>query len=142
MEDAIVQLVSSTPLAVSCLVVLERKPFLINAIIVLTGTKFETSKPMWLLGTKQNEGAAAFSRTFVESSVESPEIRNKLTPKDAFGCKRILVLDNYLPIFNQKNVELITEKPIRITETGVVSEDGREREVDVILNGTGILDNA
>jgi cation diffusion facilitator CzcD-associated flavoprotein CzcO len=92
---------------------------------------------MWLLGTQQNNGAAAFSHAFLEKSVESPEIREKLTPKDPFGCKRILVLDDYLTIFNKKNVELITEKPVRITKTGIVSDDGKEREVDVILNGTG-----
>lgn len=92
---------------------------------------------MWLLGTKENEGAAAYSRAFLEKQVKSAAIREKLTPKDAFGCKRILVLDDYLTIFNQNNVELITEKPIRFTEKGVMSEDGKEREVDVILNGTG-----
>lgn len=95
---------------------------------------------MWLLGTKQNDGAAAFSRAFLESQVKSPEVRAKLTSKDPFGCKRILVLDDYLPIFNQKNVELVTEKPVQITEHGVVSEDGKERIVDVILNGTGNSD--
>jgi cation diffusion facilitator CzcD-associated flavoprotein CzcO len=103
----------------------------------LTKLKFETSKPMWLLGTQQNNGAAAYSAAFLEKQVESPEIREKLTPKDPFGCKRILVLDDYLTIFNKKNVELITEKPVRITKTGIVSDDGKEREVDVILNGTG-----
>jgi cation diffusion facilitator CzcD-associated flavoprotein CzcO len=92
---------------------------------------------MWLLGTKQNEGAAAFSRAFLESQVSSPELREKLTPKDPFGCKRVLFLDDYFPIFTKKNVELITEKPIRFTETGIISEDGKSREVDVILNGTG-----
>jgi len=93
---------------------------------------------MWLLGTNENEGAAAYSQAFLESQVESPEVREKLRPKDAFGCKRILVLDNWLSMFNQKNVELITQKPVQFTEKGIISEDGIEREVDVILNGTGI----
>lgn len=93
---------------------------------------------MWLLGTKQNENAAAYSRSFLESQVKSPEVRRKLTPNDPFGCKRILVLDDYLPLFEKQNVELITEKSVRFTETGVISDDGKVREVDVILNGTGI----
>lgn len=92
---------------------------------------------MWLTGTKENDGAAALCRAFLESQVESPELREKLMPKDPFGCKRILVLDNWLSMFNQKNVELITEKPIQITKNGIISEDGKERKVDVILNGTG-----
>lgn len=93
---------------------------------------------MWLIGTNENQCAAAVSREFLESQVKSPEIRKKLTPKDPFGCKRILVLDNWLLMFNQKNVELVTEKPVQITEKGVISDDGIEREVDVILNGTGM----
>lgn len=105
--------------------------------MLLIKYKFESSKPMWLLGTNENKGAAAFSRAFLESQVESPEVRRKLTPKDAFGCKRILVLDNWLSMFNKSNVELVTEKPVQFTEKGVVSEDGIEREVDVIINGTG-----
>jgi len=138
MEEAAIHMVPSTSLGISFVVVSEcATPSPLRMRLVLIKFKVESSKPMWLLGTRENDGAAAFSRAFLESQVESPEIRQKLTPKDAFGCKRILVLDNWLSMFNQTNVELITEKPVQITEHGIISEDGIEREVDVILNGTG-----
>ncbi|OCK75222.1 FAD/NAD(P)-binding domain-containing protein [Lepidopterella palustris CBS 459.81] len=125
---------------------------------------FESSKPMWLSGTKRHAKAQAFALQNLESQVKDPITREKLRPRNEFGCKRILVLDDWYPIFNRPNVELITDKPIRITEHGIISkppdqlpgeelagqpvgsydlrnEDPnakeQEREIDVLLWGTG-----
>ncbi len=69
--------------------------------------------------------------------IEDPELRRKLTPDHPWGCKRPLLSNNYLPTFNRSNVELIVDPIERITNRGVVTADGTEREVDVIVLATG-----
>lgn len=69
--------------------------------------------------------------------VEDPEIRAKLTPDHPFGAKRPLQSSVYFQSFNRSNVELVTDEIERITPTGVITTDGREREVDTIVMATG-----
>lgn len=77
---------------------------------------------MWLSYTKEQAESSAYALSHLQNQVRDPIIREKLTPTHQFGCKRILVLDDWYPIFNQPNVKLITEKPVRITEDGIISK--------------------
>jgi len=58
----------------------------------------------------------------LETQVKDPVLREKLRPSGRFGCKRPLFLDDYYPALCQPNVELVTDPPIEITETGIVSK--------------------
>ena len=69
--------------------------------------------------------------------VRDPEVRRKLTPTVPWGCHRPLSSNDYYPIFNEQNVELVTEPIVRITTTGVVTADGVTRELDTLILGTG-----
>jgi len=69
--------------------------------------------------------------------VEDPEIRKKLVPDHPMGAKRPLASSKYLPTFNRRNVELVTEKIERVTPSGVVTVDGTTRAVDTIVLATG-----
>ena len=71
------------------------------------------------------------------NGVNDPEARRKLTPNHPFGCKRPLFSDLYYPMFNRDNVNLITDDIERISESGIVTTDGGEREVDTIIYSTG-----
>jgi cyclohexanone monooxygenase len=73
----------------------------------------------------------------LERSVFDPEMRARLTPDFPVGCKRILMSNDYLPIFNRANVELVTEPIDRITPHGIVTRDGHERKLDALIFGTG-----
>ncbi len=71
------------------------------------------------------------------------ELRKRVTPDYRLGCKRVLLSDDYYPALTRPNVELVTD-PIRaITSTGVVIENGIERNVDVLIFATGfhVTDN-
>ena len=76
-------------------------------------------------------------KAFLRSQVSDPETRRKLTPDYDFGCKRPSISNHYLRAFDRDNVELITDPIERITERGVRTADGREREVDVLVLATG-----
>jgi cation diffusion facilitator CzcD-associated flavoprotein CzcO len=69
--------------------------------------------------------------------VEDPEVRAKLVPDSPYACQRPLMSNYYYPTFNRPNVELVTETITRITPTGIVTVDGKEREVDTIVLATG-----
>jgi cation diffusion facilitator CzcD-associated flavoprotein CzcO len=69
--------------------------------------------------------------------VKDAQLRAKLTPSYAPGCKRILISDDYLPALTRPNVDVITEGITEVREHSIVTDDGTEREVDTIIFGTG-----
>jgi cation diffusion facilitator CzcD-associated flavoprotein CzcO len=79
---------------------------------------------------------------FLNEEIPDPRLREKLTPDYRLGCKRILISDDYFAAFRRDNVELVTAPITGIDERGVLSEDGVERPVDVIIYGTGFQTSA
>ncbi|MCZ6658765.1 MAG: NAD(P)/FAD-dependent oxidoreductase [Gammaproteobacteria bacterium] len=78
-------------------------------------------------------------RTRVDSLVDDNKAADALKPWYRQFCKRPCFHDDYLPSFNQSNVELIDTQGRgveRITEKGLVV-DGREYEVDCLIFATG-----
>jgi cation diffusion facilitator CzcD-associated flavoprotein CzcO len=73
----------------------------------------------------------------LNKSVPDPELRARLTPDFTVGCKRMLFSNTYYPAIQQPNVELVTDGIAEVRANSVVTADGREREVDAIILGTG-----
>ncbi|HEX4245196.1 MAG TPA: NAD(P)/FAD-dependent oxidoreductase [Acidimicrobiales bacterium] len=69
--------------------------------------------------------------------VSDPELRSRLTPSFAFGCKRILLSDDYYPAITQPNVDLVTEPISEVRAGSILTADGMAHEVDTIILGTG-----
>ncbi|KAK5073177.1 hypothetical protein LTS08_004260 [Lithohypha guttulata] len=67
---------------------------------------------------------------------DRPDLWEKLQPKYKIGCKRVIISDDYLPVFSRDNVKLETGRIDRITEKGIVT-DGHEEEYDLIICATG-----
>ena len=76
-------------------------------------------------------------RAWMRSQITDPAIREKLIPRYGLGCKRPSMSNDYLKTFNRSDVSLVTDSIERITETGVVTADGVEHEVDVLICATG-----
>ena len=66
-----------------------------------------------------------------------PALREKLRPRYAMGCKRILPTDEWYPALVEPNVEVVTDGIREVRANSIVGEDGVEREVDTIIFGTG-----
>ncbi|KAF7555500.1 hypothetical protein G7Z17_g2138 [Cylindrodendrum hubeiense] len=126
---------------------------------------FDRTKAMWMSGTDENRAMHKACIDFLEHEVKDPAVKEKLRPTDEFGCKRVLFLDNWYSMFNERNVALVTEKPVRITENSIVvkspnsltaeeraaqpkgsyqlktpaeiSDGETELEIDVLIWGTG-----
>lgn len=77
------------------------------------------------------------SRAHLEKQVADPALRAVLAPEYTLGCKRILTSDDWYPALQRPNVTLVPRALREIREHSVVDADGVEREVDVIIFGTG-----
>jgi len=75
----------------------------------------------------------------IRRSVGDAELARKLTPDYTIGCKRVLISNEWYPMFRRPNVELVTDGIREITEQGIVTTDGVERPVDCIILGTGFV---
>jgi cation diffusion facilitator CzcD-associated flavoprotein CzcO len=80
-------------------------------------------------------------RRRLKREVGDPGLCAKLVPDFPMGCKRVLISNDYLPTLARENVEVVTEDIREVTERGVVTADGTEREVDAIVLGTGFRAN-
>ncbi|KAL1383436.1 cyclohexanone monooxygenase [Phyllosticta capitalensis] len=65
------------------------------------------------------------------------DLLDHLVPAFAPHCRRLTPGPGYLEALAEPNVELIRAPIARFTETGIVTEDGRTREVDAVVCCTG-----
>lgn len=79
------------------------------------------------------------AEAYIKFQVKDKDIAKKLTPDYIMGCKRILISNKYFPTFNRKNVELITDGIQEITENSIITKDGKERQIDCLIYGTGFI---
>ena len=76
-------------------------------------------------------------RRHIRKQVPDPELAARLMPNYRMGCKRILVSDDYYPAMAQPHVDLVTERIDRVEPDRIVTADGGEHELDVIVWATG-----
>jgi cation diffusion facilitator CzcD-associated flavoprotein CzcO len=79
----------------------------------------------------------AMGRSYLRREVDDPEVREKLTPRYAVGCKRPGFHNTYLSTFNRENVDLVVDPIDKITPSGVATVEGDHRDVDVLILATG-----
>ncbi|MET9487633.1 NAD(P)/FAD-dependent oxidoreductase [Nocardia sp. NPDC006630] len=92
--------------------------------------------PAWLTDTSRRLAEVPV-RQWMRRQVDDPVLREKLMPKYGLGCKRPSMSNDYLKTFNRTDVSLVTDSIARITENGVVTVDGTEHEIDVLICATG-----
>lgn len=73
----------------------------------------------------------------IRRGISDPELRAKVTPDYEIGCKRILISNAYYPALAADNVDLVTDRIARVTPQGIVTADGTERPIDVLVVATG-----
>jgi cation diffusion facilitator CzcD-associated flavoprotein CzcO len=69
--------------------------------------------------------------------VRDPELRARLTPGDKPMCKRMIVAGGFYDEFERDGIDLVDAPIDHVTERGIVTGDGVEHEVDVIVLATG-----
>ena len=79
------------------------------------------------------------AKLFITTKVRDPQLARQLTPDYTFGCKRLLISNKWLPMFNRDNVELVSVGIQELREHSVLLRDGRELQADCIILGTGFV---
>ncbi|MCV7302958.1 NAD(P)/FAD-dependent oxidoreductase [Mycobacterium barrassiae] len=77
------------------------------------------------------------SENFLRRHVGDDSLRDALTPRYPFRCKRVLLGEKYYLALRRPHVELVTDPIARVTESGVITAGGRAVDVDVIVLATG-----
>ncbi|WP_158966475.1 flavin-containing monooxygenase [Chachezhania sediminis] len=80
---------------------------------------------------------AAEVNAAMREAVTDPSLHAKLTPDYEFGCKRVLISDDFYDALNRDNVDLVTDPIARITPEGVEMADGTLRAADTLVFATG-----
>jgi cation diffusion facilitator CzcD-associated flavoprotein CzcO len=80
---------------------------------------------------------AVAARANLRFGVRDGELRRHLTPDYEPLCKRIVMSGGFYRAMQRPNVELATERIERVTPRGVVTRDGREHALDVLVLATG-----
>lgn len=70
-------------------------------------------------------------------AITDPGLRAKATPGYEIGCKRILISNTYYPALAADNVDLVTDPIAKVTGDAIVTADGVERPIDVLVVATG-----
>jgi 4-hydroxyacetophenone monooxygenase len=88
--------------------------------------------------SRPNDNLRASLTQFINDKVgHLPGMAEKVRPNYAPLARRLIVDNGWYDALGRDNVELVTEPIEKITEHGIRTTDGQEREVDVILYAVG-----
>ena len=81
--------------------------------------------------------AEAVALAHLERHVADPALRAALTPDYAFGCKRVLLSDDFYPAVASDAVSLVSSALAEVEGSTLVAADGSRHEVDALVLATG-----
>lgn len=73
----------------------------------------------------------------LRSQVADPELRDRLTPHDAIGARRVLLSDDYYAAVSSPEVSLTTSPIVAADAYGVTTQDGVHHRLDMLVLATG-----
>ncbi|OBA61280.1 cyclohexanone monooxygenase [Mycobacterium sp. 1100029.7] len=88
-------------------------------------------------GSEKTQDFTAIALGLLEKTVADQQLRHKLTPDHPMGCKRLVFSSDYLPALTRPNVEVLDSPARYLRSRSLVTEDGTERDVDVVVCATG-----
>lgn len=91
----------------------------------------------FLRDTKMRRRGREVALRHLEKQIPDPKLRAKLTPDYEFGCKRVLLSNDFYPALMRPNVELVTSGIREVRQHSLVTVDGTERQTDVLVFATG-----
>ncbi|KRA37654.1 MULTISPECIES: flavin-containing monooxygenase [unclassified Nocardioides] len=98
---------------------------------------FEALVPGFINEPRLQKPLEVMGRALLRKQVRDPELRARLTPSYAVGCKRPTFSNTYYPALTAENTTVVSDGIVEVTERGIVTADGAEHELDTIIFGTG-----
>jgi cation diffusion facilitator CzcD-associated flavoprotein CzcO len=81
--------------------------------------------------------ATAEALAHLEAHVTDPALRAALTPDYAFGCKRVLLSDDFYPAVASDAVTLVPTALAAVEGSTLIASDGTRHDVDALVLATG-----
>jgi cation diffusion facilitator CzcD-associated flavoprotein CzcO len=97
----------------------------------------EALAPAFTLAPKLALPAVKQATANINKGIKDPGLRAKVTPHFLLGCKRVLRSNDWYPALASDNVDLVTDPIAKVTGNAIVTADGTEREIDVLVVATG-----
>ena len=88
-------------------------------------------------GSDKTQEFKGIALRVLEATVPDEDLRRKLTPDHPFGCKRLVFATDYLQALTQPHVEVVSSPARSLRARSLVTDDGTELDVDVVLCATG-----
>ncbi|GBE63790.1 monooxygenase [Mycobacterium sp. MFM001] len=88
-------------------------------------------------GSDKTHEFTSIALRLLENTVDDEQLRRTLTPDHPMGCKRLVFSSDYLQALTQPNVEVLSSPARALRAHSLVTEDGTERDVDVVVCATG-----
>ena len=79
----------------------------------------------------------AIGRAHLRRQVADPMLREKLTPRYRFGCKRPILSNTFYPALADERSEVVVDPIAKVTPRAIVTRDGSRHEVDTIISAVG-----
>ena len=73
----------------------------------------------------------------MEATVADEQLREQLTPDHPLGCKRLVFATDYLQTLVQPHVDVVSSPAPALRSRSLVTQDGSELDVDVVVCATG-----
>jgi len=73
----------------------------------------------------------------LDKRIKDPVLKEKLTPKYKFGCKRVVMNGTFYDAIQKPNAHLETHGIVSIDESGINTNDGKHHDFDIIVYATG-----
>lgn len=76
----------------------------------------------------------------IRGIVKDPETAENLVPTHGYGTRRVPLNSGYFEAFNNPNVQLVNLRKTpfeRVTPEGIMTSDGKEHKLDVLICATG-----
>jgi len=87
-------------------------------------------------GSDKTQEFKALAVKMLESTVDDDDLRRKLTPEHPLGCKRLVFSSDFIPALTRPNVEVVSSPARALRARTLVTEDGSELDVDVVVCAT------
>jgi cation diffusion facilitator CzcD-associated flavoprotein CzcO len=81
--------------------------------------------------------AASLAKHHLKNQVNDASLRSQLSPQYNFGCKRVLVSDDFYPSLNRANVKVVTDSIQCVDASGIRTSNQQQIDHDAIICATG-----
>src|SRR5690606_15951412 len=88
-------------------------------------------------GSDKTQEFRSIALNMLRSTVTDDELRERLTPDHPLGCKRLVFSSDFIPTLTRPNVEVVSSPARALRSRSLVTEDGRELDVDIVACATG-----